>query len=215
MRIEKHGRSAVALCADDVANHAAPHRVEPRCRLVEEDNLRLVNQRLSQAESLQHALGKAAQATVSVLRDANELEHLRNPSTQSAGGHAAQSSVQMEELRGGEPVVKPKVLWQKANLPARINVARGRAEHLGVAARWSYQAEEHLDRRALARAVGPEKAEDLTAIHRQRQTVNRDARSEHLAKVTRLDGVGGGCGQSMSPRVTASPGRTRQRNGVR
>jgi hypothetical protein len=31
----------------------------------------------------------------------------------------------MQQLGGGEPIVKPKVLWEKTNLPARINIARG------------------------------------------------------------------------------------------
>ena len=46
----------------------AAHRVEPRGRLVEKDELGLVHQRLRQADALQHALGEPAQAPVGVRR---------------------------------------------------------------------------------------------------------------------------------------------------
>ncbi len=56
VRIQEDGRAAVALRADDVTHQAAAHGIESRSRFIEEDQLGLVDQRLSEADALQHAL---------------------------------------------------------------------------------------------------------------------------------------------------------------
>ena len=43
---------------NNIAHETAPHRIEPRRRLIEENQVGLVNQRLGQADALEHALGK-------------------------------------------------------------------------------------------------------------------------------------------------------------
>jgi hypothetical protein len=55
MRIEKYRGAALPLGAQNVAHQPTPHRAEPGGRLVEEDQLWLVNQRLRQPNALQHA----------------------------------------------------------------------------------------------------------------------------------------------------------------
>jgi hypothetical protein len=50
-----------AQVANDVAHEAAAHRVQARCRLVQEHKGRLIEQGLGQADALEHAFGKRAQ----------------------------------------------------------------------------------------------------------------------------------------------------------
>ena len=64
VRVEEHRRPALAQFVDHVAHQAPSNRVEPRGGLVQKDQAGLVEQRLGQADALQHALGKRAQLLV-------------------------------------------------------------------------------------------------------------------------------------------------------
>src|SRR6202166_5478867 len=66
VRVQKNGGAAVALRADDVANEAPPHGIKSGGRLIEKNQLWLMNQRLGQSNSLQHALGEITQTFFSM-----------------------------------------------------------------------------------------------------------------------------------------------------
>jgi hypothetical protein len=63
------------------------------------------------------------------------------------------------------------------------------AERPDPAAVRALQAEEHAQRRGLARAVGSEEPVHLTGAHGQIQTVQRDGPTEALAQPRHLDDV--------------------------
>ena len=192
VRVEKHRRAAGALRPEDVAHHAAADRIEPGRRLVEEDEVGLVDDRLREAESLEHSLGESAQATVAMRREPDEIDHLGDAVAALRRRDAAEPAVKIHELGRREPIVESKILGKESDPPPDGDVARRRAEDERAAASRFDEAEQHLDRRALAGAVRSEKAEDLAASDGEREAANRHARSEHLAEILRLDRVLGG-----------------------
>src|ERR1700752_2160991 len=116
MRIEENRRAAIALRADNVANHPATKRIEPRGRLIEEDQLRLVNQRLRQPDALQHPLRKILEALVAVRRQADQIDHGGDAITQLVCGNARQSAMQLQQLGSRQPFVKTEVFGKEADL---------------------------------------------------------------------------------------------------
>src|ERR1035441_10331028 len=101
MGIKKHSSTALALGPQNVAHQPSSHRVEARGGFVEEDQLRLVYECLGQSDALEHPLGKTLEAPVAMRRQFPRL---------------AQPSVQVKQLAGGEPIVKPKVFGQETDL---------------------------------------------------------------------------------------------------
>ena len=78
MGIQKDGGSAVTLDANHVADEPPTHGIEARGRLVEKDQLRLVNQSLGQSDALEHAFGELAQALFPVSTQPDQIEKGRN-----------------------------------------------------------------------------------------------------------------------------------------
>ena len=64
VRVEEHRLAALVQALDDALDLDAADRVEPGHRLVEQHELRVVDERLGDADALQHALGVLAQVRV-------------------------------------------------------------------------------------------------------------------------------------------------------
>ena len=64
MRIQKHRGPSFALRANDIT-HPPPQRIEsPESRLVQKNQVGLMNERLREADALQHALGEILEPLV-------------------------------------------------------------------------------------------------------------------------------------------------------
>src|SRR5207245_1084252 len=74
MGIQEHSGAAPAFRLDDVANQAAADGIETGGGLVQKDEFRIVQQRLGQADALQHALGEVAQPLVSMRGEPDQVE---------------------------------------------------------------------------------------------------------------------------------------------
>src|SRR6185436_11759840 len=61
VRIEKDGCALCAQLADDIANKEAAKRVQTRGRLIEKHQLRIVDQCLCEARTLEHSLAVTVQ----------------------------------------------------------------------------------------------------------------------------------------------------------
>jgi hypothetical protein len=81
--IEQNGCPATALGLNNVADHSAAKGIEARGWFVEENQFRVVEQGLREADTLQHSLGELLQALVTVRRESHEVEEFathRDPS---------------------------------------------------------------------------------------------------------------------------------------
>ena len=90
---------ALRLLLEEVADLAAADRVDAVGRLVEEQDLRIVDQRRGEAEALRHALRELLDPHVLPLRQAHPLEKPRRA---------------LADRRGSRPDMRPKIdsVWR-------------------------------------------------------------------------------------------------------
>ena len=154
----------------DVADLAPAHRIDAVGRLVEEDHVRLVHQRLGDAEPLFHALGVGADFVVHPPLEADHLQDFGDALAADAAGHVEQGAVEVEEAGGGVVVGEAVVLRQVADAPTRRGGAGRLVEQQGAALRLLGDAQKDLDERRFAGAVLAEQAEDLAALDGERDS---------------------------------------------
>ena len=72
--VQENRGTTIALRFYDVANQETAHWVETGRRLIQKDQLRIVQQRLCQADPLQHTLGEITQPLVGVVGETDYLQ---------------------------------------------------------------------------------------------------------------------------------------------
>jgi len=87
----------------------------------------------------------------------DQIKQRGNALAQFVRRHAREPTVQLEEFRGGQPIVEAEIFGKEANFPPHFHVAQRRAENSRLPAARPDEPQEHLDRGALARSVGPRK----------------------------------------------------------
>ena len=122
MGIEEDGGAALAFIADDVADEVAAHGIEARSWLVEEDEFRLVNEGLGQADALHHAFREATETPVAVRREANEIDIRGNAIAKLRLRQPGETAVESEEFGCSQPVVEAEIFGEKADLAADFDV---------------------------------------------------------------------------------------------
>ena len=163
----------VAQLADQVLHLGRADRVEARGRLVEQDQLGVVDQRLGQADPPLHALGVFAElACLAAFRPTMSIS--RSTRLRPLGRRdVEQPAVEVERLLGVEELVEVRLLGQVAD-PLVLGDVGGRlVEDQRLALGGEEQAEQQLDRGRLARAVGAEQAEDLAPMDLQVERLQR------------------------------------------
>ena len=166
VRVEEHRLAALVQALDDALDLDAADRVEPGHRLVEQHELGVVDQRLGDADALQHALGVLAQVRVGGRLEADVAAAApRRARAARSRVEAEQAGAEAQELAPGEVVVEVRVLGQVADL-SRARRRRART----VPERRPHQPERDLDGGRLAGAVGPEQPEDVAAARPSRST---------------------------------------------
>jgi hypothetical protein len=155
---EQHRLAQVLQRADHVPRRAPRRRVEPGCRLVEEDQLGVADEREGEVQAAQLAAAQRPRVGARLLGEPGELEHLV---------HVARGGVEARPVRDrlahGDVPVHAGALQHDAHPHAQLVRALLRvvAEHRDDPARAGAIALEDLHRRRLARAVRAEEAEDL------------------------------------------------------
>ena len=95
---------------DEVAEAHALLGVKPGRGLVEDEDVRVVEDRLRDAESLLHASRERADAAVLLARKADPVEKLKRPGASGAGVDALECRHVLHEVQGGELRVVAEVL---------------------------------------------------------------------------------------------------------
>ena len=113
VRVEDHGRAAIARRPDDGADVGPADRVERRRRLVEQDQLGLAQERHAEPEPLLHALREAADRVVGPVGQPDELEGVVDGAApRAAGGIRASSAWSAQHLAGAQPRLVAEELGQ-------------------------------------------------------------------------------------------------------
>ena len=156
--------------AQELAQLDAGARVEAGGGLVEQQHLRIVDQRVGEAQPLLHAARQASGRRRRACR-ARSTSSSRSPiiRRRPAGGDAVAPREEVEVLPDLHVVVDPEDVRHEAeDAPHLIGVpGDGPARDLRVSRRRPKQRREHPERRRLARAVRADEPEDLAVLDRR------------------------------------------------
>src|ERR1044071_3149628 len=173
MRREKDRHLLARNVTDARLQHSPRHpRIEPRRRLVENQQLRSSAKRKHQRELRPHAARQRLHFSIGRQLELAQvlLFEIATPARIERRGEAC-------DLRDGHRVIEILVLTDEAgafaNLDARLRLRRVESEHARAAGGGRGHAEEDLDRCRLPGAVASEKTADRSARHLQVETVQR------------------------------------------
>ena len=173
MRRQDDRHAALAQAVDQLPHVAAQRHVDARGRLVEEQQVGLVRQRLGDQHAALHAsrqLHDLGVALVPQLQVAQQLFDIggvpRSPEQPAREGDGRQHALER---------VGRQFLGDEADPPARLAIVADRVEPVdGDRPRARHDdAADDRDQRRLARAVGAEQRQDLAAPHLQVDRLER------------------------------------------
>src|SRR5207247_6770355 len=105
--------------------------------------------------------------------EGDDVEQLGDSAVERPSVHLEQAAVKTERLFPVEKSVEVRLLGEEPDPLVHLGAAGGLAEDGGGSSGGEDQAQQQLDRGALARAVGPEQTEDFAAVDGQVQVVQR------------------------------------------
>src|SRR5258708_14870516 len=164
----------VAQAYDKVLHPTGAERIKTGSRFIENDQLGIVDQGLSQADALAHALGVFLEDAFAIGFKADHLDQFLGAAMTDAGGHVEKASVKVERFLGIEESIQVRFFGEVADPLILMNAGGRFVEDQGIPIRWEKQPQKQLDRRGLARSVGAEQAEDLAWIDLKIESVERN-----------------------------------------
>ena len=167
--------------AEELLPELAPAlRVDARRRLVEHQQLGLVDGGRREREPLLPPARERPGPRAAVGDEPGVVEHRREPGAPATPPEPEDLGGEVEVLLDREILVEREVLGHVADRGAQaLGVARHAvAEHLRRAGGRLEEPHQHAHERRLARAVRPEAAEDLAPPHGEVDAVDGDARAE-------------------------------------
>ena len=150
-----------------------------------------MHQRLGQAEPLLHPLGKPVDVVVFLVRQVQQLEHLADDLLARGAGDLVGDGEEVKKFPDLHAIIDAEIVGHEADHPANRHgvggdgvaadppLARGRPQ----------QGRQEPDRRALARAVGPDEAEDLPLADGEAEIVDGHEVSVALGEVDHFNHV--------------------------
>jgi hypothetical protein len=209
---QHHRPPALGERADERAHLGHAAGVEPVRRLVEDQQLRVLQQRRGHAEPLPHAEGVRAHAVAGAVGQAGVAQH----DAHALLGDAGEAGEHAQVVAAREVGVEGRALDDRAEPRQPVRGAGRRAEDGRLAGRRADQPEQHPQRRRLAGAVRAEQAVDLAAAHPQRQVLDRRRGAVALGQAAGLDHVlahGSSFGRRRRPHIGGAidPGWTTRR----
>ena len=172
VRRHQHRAALAGEIAHEVAQPGDALRVEAVGRLVEDEDVGVADERGGQLQPLAHAHGEAADLALGVPGEADQLEHLVGSLVvvaAGAGGHAQVGAGRAGRVEAGRLEHGP----HRARGVLQVLVAA--TPDGGRPSRGVHEAEQHAQRRRLARAVGPEEPGDASGLDGEGQVVDGDA----------------------------------------
>ncbi len=163
MAVDENGLALAAEAEEDIADLTAADGVYAVGRLVEEDQVRVVDHRLRQADPLGHAFGIRADLAIGGVAHVDDVQQLGGALPARGAIHLRQRAEEFDDLPPGEITGEAVVLGEVTHAAQRRLVTDGLPEHRAGGAGGADDGHDDLDQGALAGAVGTEQSEDLTA----------------------------------------------------
>ena len=165
VRVEQHGDAPLLEVLEQATDGPAAGRIERARRLVEQEQVGRPDEGLREPKSLLHPLRHRVDGPFGGVLQPNQSQQLR--SLRRSAFAAREPLVKGEQLVSRVPAGKPEELGEVAEPQPGGSFGRGRAVDRGGAFGRPNEAAGDLDEGGLARSVGPEKADKLTAFDRE------------------------------------------------
>ncbi|MYK87411.1 MAG: hypothetical protein F4018_03180 [Acidobacteria bacterium] len=164
-------------------------RIEPRGRLVHDEHVRIVQQRLRHADALAVPPRQLADGLAGHQLEGAQVDDRVHPLLQERGSHPSRLPEKAQQLERRHVGVHRAVLGQVAETSGRGDpIPPDVVPRDGRLARTRRQVPgQHPHHRGLPGAVRPEEGDDLTLGDGERNVVNRDEGSVVLGEPRRLD----------------------------
>ena len=183
VRREEDGAPAGGVLTDGRPEVAPPGDVHPGGRLVEDEQLGVGQQGHGEPEPLLLAAGALVDPPVADVRDTGPLHHPVDGDVVDE-----ERAGQLEGLADADVLEQPGRLHDGGDEAVRDGAPRALPEHGDGAGGGVGEAEDHVDRRGLAGAVGAEERDDLPLPDLQVDAADGVDRAEVLAQSRRRDG---------------------------
>ena len=191
VRGEEDGLALAVQLAEDLPQREAALRVEAGGRLVEEEDRGPVHDRPRHHQALRHAARERGDRLLRPARTSRNCSSRRSASRlRRRGRHPEEAAVEVEVLPHGERAVERVALRHHADHLLRRGRVRDHVDAAdeGAPAGGDHARREHAGGRGLARAVGPEQAEDLALVHLEVELVDRlEPTRVHLGELLGAD----------------------------
>ncbi|HEY8867760.1 MAG TPA: hypothetical protein VIM30_00050 [Candidatus Limnocylindrales bacterium] len=184
MRRQEDRDAALAQLFDQLVDIARGDRVKPGCRLVEEQHLRVAEQRPRQRDALAETLGQGAAGIAGPVGQVDGTQGKLDATARV--GDFVQVGETLEVLDHAQAEIEARRLGHDRDPPADFHAVVGRERDSGDCGRARGRCHEGAEcphRRRLASAIGAEKPEDLTMSYLKGHIVERDAVAESLRQV--------------------------------
>src|SRR2546428_7737462 len=173
VRVEEDGFSFRFQFLQNAANLAPANRVYAVGGLIQEDDLGVVQQCLSNADALFHSLGVRTQLVVFSSLETDQVQHRVDAPQEDLARHAKQGTIEFEQAVTGVILGKAVVFGKIADaFPHRRSTGR-LTEQARLPRCCLGNAQQDFNEGCLARAVLPQQTEDLAGVHAQRETSER------------------------------------------
>ncbi len=178
--------------AEQLAKLDARPWVEARSRLIEQEHLGVVDERVGEAQPLLHAAGEAQDVGVALVREVDQLEEVADHPLALGGAEAVAATEEVEVLPDLHVVVDPERVRHVAeDAPNRHRVPANRlAGDQRVARGGDEERRQHAQHRRLAGAVRADEPEDLAGVYVEVDAADRERAVVALDEPRRLDDRG-------------------------
>ena len=163
--------------------------IEARGRLVHDEHVGVMQQRLRHPDPLAEAPGELSDGLLHHLVERAEGGHFPDAGGQPAGRDLAGFPEEAEQFRRGHVRIERAVLGQVAEPAGRVEALRVDIQpgDLGGAPAGREIAGQHLHRGGLPGAVRPQEGDDLPPGNREAHALDGHERPIELAEIARLD----------------------------
>jgi hypothetical protein len=183
---EDHRHSGARLTADQLLQLGLVDRVEAGERLVEDDQARLVDDGPEQLHDLGHALGQCADRLLLPFAETMLVEQRVGAAPALRERQPAESAHEGNGLSSRHGGIKAALFGQVTDLRRCLEWLIA-AEDEALSAGWVDDAEQHPERRCLARAVGSQEPVDRAGRNLEADSIDRASFPEILDQVGCLD----------------------------
>src|SRR5664280_2935040 len=170
VRTQEDGFASAVGFQQKLSHRDPRQRIERRSRLVKNQQLGIVDERLGQSDALLHAARELAHVAPGRQLKLELPKRIVGSLSQLRPAHAIERAVKAQQLPG-RTVIERYVLRQKSYPRPRGCVAKRFCQQMARARRRAHEAEREVNGGRLPCPIRPEEAEDLSPLERESEAI--------------------------------------------